>query len=616
MVVLVLYEQKTNKLISENYRETDLIELKTYGEYGVGSHPEFLKIPSTKISDKTILEWFTVNDLSYWWFVAPGINMKFNDAAFFIDNLISYIEKHSIHLLKIKTGFDKLNLLKKICNEKNLTLEVSKKEYFSFQIKQTIKNLIKKFAYKKITNQKQKKRLRCYEENKKTDNIELGSVILTTHGSYRRELINDKSGQILRQEFYIQPFLDLLSEQNIPVMCLDFDYTLRGETKILRERLSTNENWMPLEILFPKQKSDEVTNTINTLNKSIKDLLKSKNDNDSYTYNGIPILDYLGNTFEEIFFEPNLPTYINLIKGAEDFFQKFKPKSLIQVYEQGPFAKALEIAAKKLKIRTIGIQHGLITETTHDYMSPEIQSNEMPLGNPIPDITCVFGEYFKKILTEKGNYPEEKVVTMGNPVFYNIDRKIQLLKKQKIREKFKLSQRKIILVPLSNFKLLISKDNYDYILLDILNKGLRNQDNPLVLVRGHPGNPIDEKYLETLFPGNKFQTSKGSLFEDLYISDVVVTSMSTVGIDATIFQKPVIFANVTREKSFLGDFQEFMISHDVALLCDKDDLIPKILDILQGEGWEKEASIKRKEFLHSFFNYNEKVDLLKIIFGN
>ena len=122
--------------------------------------------------------------------------------------------------------------------------------------------------------------------------------------------------------------------------------------------------------------------------------------------------------------------------------------------------------------------------------------------------------------------------------------------------------------------------------------------------------------MEKLFPDNKFQISKGSLPEDLYICDVVITPLSTVGIDATIFQKPVIFVNVTNDKSFLGDFQEYMISHDVALLCNRDNLISKILGILKEDLWKKEESLKRKEFLHSFFNYNEKVDLLKIIFGN
>ena len=139
-----------------------------------------------------------------------------------------------------------------------------------------------------------------------------------------------------------------------------------------------------------------------------------------FSYNGISIWKYIKHTFEEIFYESFIFTYLRLIYGLETFFEKNRPKQIIQVYETGPYAKAFEVVAKKLKIKTIGIQHGMwATITPPEYLHKNIQDDMNPLGHPIPDLTCVFGEYDKKLLIEKGNYPSEKVMVTGNfSLFY------------------------------------------------------------------------------------------------------------------------------------------------------------------------------------------------------
>lgn len=612
MVILAIFEKKENKITNNDYRETDLIELKSYGEYSFGSHKEFFKIPSMTIAGKTILEWFSVDDFSYWWLIAPVINMRFNDSAYFIDNLISYIEKNSIHKIQLKTSFDKISFIKKICQEKQIELEFPRFQYFCYQTKHLIKNFVKKSAYKKITIQKNKKRLKLFKDTKKNFEPPSGSVIFTSHGLYLREGIDEKSEEIKKQEFFLQPFLDALYDNKKPFFCIDLDYTFRGETKNLSARLKSNYDWIPIEEITVKPKKESSVKIIHLLQKSIRNL--NKHIDEGITYHGIPILHYLGNSFDEIFYEPYLPTFVHLVECAEDFFKKCSPKAIVQAYEHGSYAKAIEMAAKKLGIRTFAIQHGLISETIHDYIFYKCRDKDFPLGNPIPDITFVFGDYFKKILTEQGSYPKNKVLPIGNPTFYNLEKKKQFLKKQNIRKKYGISEETIILVPLSNLKLANSKDNYDFLLLTLLNENLKDNTNFKILVRGHPGSPFSENNLNELFPGNNFVLSKFSIFEDIYTSDIVVTPTSTVGIDATIFEKPVIFANMTEDPSILGEFQDYMISHKVAMICTKDDLISTIIHFQTKGFWDKVNPNEKKEFLHSFFNFDVEPDLMKLIF--
>ena len=72
------------------------------------------------------------------------------------------------------------------------------------------------------------------------------------------------------------------------------------------------------------------------------------------------MIGYLKPSFEDLFLEPNLPTYIHLIELLEEYLKKINPRAIIQVYETGPYAKAFQVVAEKLKIKTFGIQHGLI----------------------------------------------------------------------------------------------------------------------------------------------------------------------------------------------------------------------------------------------------------------
>jgi hypothetical protein len=605
---LTIYNKKDSKIISDNYYETDLAELKSYGEYNVGSHQEFLKIPSTIIGSKTILEWLFVDNISFWWFIAPAINQNFNESAFFIDQLASYVSKNKINSIELKTNFDKLPLIQNYCHVNDLNLQISKKEYYSFKIENFFKNKIKKFVYGRINKKKLKKRIKILENKNRNPKLEKNSIILTSQGVYRRELVDEKIKKITKKEFFIHPFFDVFHANKIPFYCVDLDYTFYGSIQNLIERLNEHETWIPFEY-FLYSKNLKTSETLTMLKKSIRQFVNSKDI--SNTFHGVSLLDYLGNSLEEIFYDPHLPTYVNLLYNLDDFFRINTPKAIIQVYEHGPLAKSFEIAAKRNMIPTFAIQHGLFTETTHDYMHKETHNENNEFGNILPDLTCVYGKFFKDILIKNGSYPENKISVIGNPNFYNLDEKKLVLDNLNIRNKYNFETNNIVLIPLSNFQLSNSEDNFDYLLLKFLYENLKNLKNVSILIRSHPASPISVNTLNQLFPKNKFNLSKYSLLEDLFASDLVVTTMSTVGLDATIMEKPTIFVNTTQDQNLLGEFQKHMIESGVALVSNKANLISYINNYFKG-GWKIDSS-KQKDFLEYFFNSNKEIDLIKLI---
>ena len=610
MKILALYDQKENKLKSANYLEVDLDELNKYGN---NLHTEeFSEIPSLKIDDKTILEWFSVDNFSYWWFVYQTIYPKFQEVTLFIDRLLSLIEDHLPNLIRLYGIYDKLEIIKQICEIKNISLVVSSRGKSFFSLKTIPKKIVKKIAYKKITKDKTHKRIRCFSDKEFLKKSFSDHTIITIPQLYRRNLLDEK-GCIKKQEYILQPILDLLKKSKIPMVCFDVDYTLRGDTKILKERLESEFKWVPIEIFLNQPRSHFVSERIILLEKSINKLLQN-NLETIFNYRNILISNYMKKIFKETLYEPYLPIYIQLIDELEKFFKKNKPKVIIQSYETGPYAKALEVVAKKLGIKTVGIQHGVINDQNPDYMHREILDNTHSLGNPIPDRTFVFGEFFKKILTKNGNYPEERVVIIGNPYFYDIEKIKQKLNKKQILNKYRIPDKKIVLIALT-YRFFYSKYNPDKFLIDSLTNGLRNHDDIIILVRPHPSDLIDEKNLKNNYKNKNLKISHETLIEDFIISDIVITNYSTVAAEAVFFDKPIIFAKITDDKYMSNSMRGYMIENNIAMYLTIDKIISKIISLEKNQVSNVEKSAK-KEFLRYFFNHGNSVDLLNLIYNN
>jgi len=469
--------------------------------------------------------------------------------------------------------------------------------------------------YKKINKQKIKKRIDCLDK-KELLKTEPNSTIITAPGIYRRNSYDYNTKKSKKEEFFIQPILNVLNENNFPTICFDLDYTFRGDTEALKERLSSKFNWQPIEILLQGPKENDAKKIISILNRQFRNF-KKNNLNSVFIYKDVSLWEFLSPIFEEIFYEPNLPTYVNLIHKLEKFFRQIKPRLIVQVYETGPFAKAMEVVAKKLGIKTIGIQHGVIPSDNADYIINEIKSEKFPYGNVIPDITFVFGDYYKKLLTEKGSYPTEKVVTIGNPSYFDIEKIKKSFNRTDLLTKYNFPDKKIILLPLS-FRFFYYKNNPDRILLDSLYKKFKT-DDVIVLVRPHPGDYLNQQLLEKYYPSKNFKISNATLVEDLFLSDVVIVlPISSVSMEAVLFEKPLILANViikNSESNFDEVYNE-LIKSKVALLSTLEEIPKAIKSIKKGDLWKMSDSADREKFLYSFFNYGEKVDLRKYLCKN
>jgi len=600
--VLNFYEKIPSNIIpSDLVLDLDLLE--SFGNYE--EHIDFNNISNMLIEQKKISEWFSYNGISYWWLIHPTIYAKYNEICNFIDKFLIFLKQSHIGKIILHGNFEKQVIIKQICKQNNIILEIIDSKTFSIKNKS---KFLKKIFYKKISEKKKKNRINLFKKLKPNSDFPSKiDVIITSPGIYNRFLTNTATGETENSEFILQPFLNLLQKHNIPSIFFDLDYTFRGELNPLKNRLENNENWFPIELIGIK---------INKISKLILhelmdsySELKTHNLENKIMYKEISLWSYLENTFNEIFYEPFLPTYIQLIQDLENFLTCYKPKSIIQIYETGPFAKCFEIIAKKLSIPTIGLQHGIIYENYADYAHTEISLNYEPKKYLIPDLTLVFGEYYKKIMTEKWNYPSKNIKIFKHPSFYNFDN-IGSIKKEDLLNHLKIKNSRIIFVPLS-FRLGISSTNNPDLLL--LNKLYQELDSKFtVIIRPHPGDFKSSSKLKKLYPNSNFIISDTSLFENIISSDIVITTISTVGIDAIPFKKKIIFVSVgNNTPEFLKDIQEHAINFDVITKCSLDNLIDQL--ILFEKSPTVIDSKKHLDFINSCFGFDSKTDLLKLM---
>jgi hypothetical protein len=468
--------------------------------------------------------------------------------------------------------------------------------------------------YNIITKNKYKKRVKIHKNLKSNFTPKKNCTIITSYSLQRKKAIDIDTGKTRNEEFFIQPILNELKNNHQSCLCVDLDYTLKGDTSILQERIKSEDDWIPIDILLNKKKSVNTQKTISVLKKSVNELI-SNDLKSKFLYKKISIWHYLKPFFEDIFLEPYLPSYIHLIEELEEFLKELQPNMIIQVYEPGPLAKAFVVVGEKLGIKTIGIQHGNFLKSQADYMMKNIRTKNYLIGNPISDSTLVFGQYYKKMLNEFGNYPLDKIQVVGNLTLYNLDKIKNILDKEKLLLKNNLPDKKIILFALS-FRFGIFKDNPDIRILKILFDGLKDQEDTIVYVRPHPGDKINQEILNQICPSKNFILStKNSNFEDIFLCDIVVLYTSTLGLESALFEKTVLYTGESKEltDNMYYDYLEKMIRNDVAQYVPLDNLVNNIKSIKKGTSLKISDSEKRKNYLEEILNYGNKIDLTKIL---
>ena len=571
---------------------------------------ELSKIERQKLDGKTLPELLSYDDFSLWWFIEPSIYPEFKKLINFTSKFLNFIEEKRPTEIIIKDDFNKLDIIKQICNNKQIEFNFSKIGFLKFKIVTKILESLQSYRYKKIFWTKIKKRIFIYKTKFKSIPKIDQEILFAVPTAYRRSSLNYKTGESERREFILQDIVDIINKK---IIGIDIDYTFRGNPEILKERIDSELTWFPIDMLLSKF-SEKPSNIFPFLKKYEK-LISNPNFHHLFQFQKISLWKTLEFVFKKMKYSPYLPFYLSLLYSIPILFKNETPKVIFLLYETGPIAQALILISEKYGIKTIGIAHGTIDEYNPMYSYNRLRKTDDPYGFPIPNVTLVHGSFSKETLVKQG-YPKEKFVIFGNPSYFNLKEIKSILAKKNLSEKYHIKKNnKVILFAteyLTEYYNKHGKYNYNSLMWRKLLENFGNSNEYTIILKPHP-NENTSVYENILIEKNvnNARILQGDLFELIYISSVVIAVFSNVMTDALCLEKPVIRVKF--------DDVEHTVPYDkfgVVISSDLDGMVPEIHNILDNADQRKNLKKNLSQFLKEQNNIpseNAELILKKIL---
>jgi len=560
----------------------------------------FNELENEVVRGKKLSELFMYDDISLWWFIHPAVYLSVKESVGFIDSFQEFIESHRPKEVIVASDFNKLPLIRQICKKYHIKVSYSKIQYLQFQIVSWITRQVQPFRYKRITQNKSNTRLELFKNKKKEIPTMKDKIVFAVATAYRRKIFDLNTGDSKYGEFLIGPVIDMVRKMGEEVVCIDTDYTFKGQFDLYSQRLNEDIPWFPLEIIIDKIGSNT------KLNKFLNFYAQIINDNEFnsiFTYDKINYWKQLENDFISMSYFPYLPTYIGLIDSCDKFFKTNRPRVIFIPYEAGPLALPIIIACQKNNIRTIGFQHGLIYGINPDYSHRNFRSEKDPMGMPLPDYLLLFGNFAKNKLIEQKTYPREKLVVFGHSMYFDVDKAISVLSTIDIKEKYKIPKnKKIILFTTGRFQRYyhgFETRNHDEKILEKLLQEFGNNADYHVILKPHPTEDYLEYYrnLISQYKATNFVIVQSDLFELLYMADVVVCYFSTILLDSITLCKFAIEVDFGETVSTIP-FRE----SNVILNSDLNSLQKNIKNLLYDDVIKKSLKKNMADFIKEHFN--------------
>ena len=185
---------------------------------------------------------------------------------------------------------------------------------------------------------------------------------------------------------------------------------------------------------------------------------------------------------------------------------------------------------------------------------------------------CVWSENAKENLLKYGNFPSSIPIITGDPKVDFLTKARKSFDSEKIKQKYKIkNEKKIILFVTEN---LPKKEEREKLARTVIST-MKKLENCHLIIKPHP-NETDLSIYKNLISEYKLTECsfiiEENLYELLYLSNLVILSYSTVGVEAMRMEIPVISLNLMG----LHD-DALIIRKNVAVVVRKsDELLPAI----------------------------------------
>ena len=222
--------------------------------------------------------------------------------------------------------------------------------------------------------------------------------------------------------------------------------------------------------------------------------------------------------------------YLYRYFAARNYFKTSGIKAVIAADENSPLTKSILDAARFCGIKIIGLQHG----TMHDLHPAYLYTPTDCKNRIMPDLTLTWGKYWEEFLIEKGNYPKNSVISVGQ-IRTDI---IPILLKEENQRKDEPGKTIVFASQPQRDPELRYQAAFDVF------KAAAKLPQSSLIVKLHPREFSDSEYYLKIAKEadctNFILDTTSDLYQLIASCDVLITCFSTVGTETVYFHKPLI----------------------------------------------------------------------------
>ena len=231
-------------------------------------------------------------------------------------------------------------------------------------------------------------------------------------------------------------------------------------------------------------------------------------------------------------------------------FRELDPRLVCLYAESSGLGRAAVEAARSLKVKTLGVQHGILYP---NYFSYERTAEDVALGTPIPDTTAVYGDDGVRLLETTFRYPKGRVVATGSPRYDALAAEIETVDRNERRKSLDVGPSDKLVVLASRYTGIRDTHKASGPAFASLLDTVRRIDGGRLIVKPHPAEPADayDEDIATAALGDRVRViADRSLTDILPAADLLVTVESLAATEALVAGVPVV---ILRHPSNLRD---------------------------------------------------------------
>jgi UDP-N-acetylglucosamine 2-epimerase len=364
----------------------------------------------------------------------------------------------------------------------------------------------------------------------------------------------------------------------------------RGFAAWLRDLLEIEPNGLPYVAIrryFSSGLSVRLTREFLRAAALFREFRRSPEVGRALCHRGVPLGPEAMASFRDTFLR-QFPWTMRSYLEVDAVLVREKPDVLVLYAESSGLGRAAVAAARARGIRTVAVQHGIMYPQyySHEHAPDELEGDPVP----IPSRTAVFGELARKLLIERGSYPEDRIVVTGSPKF-------DALVKGASGYDPAFTRRALGVPEGARFLVLATRWSAVSPVFEELVRAVESLPGVLLLVKPHQAEsptPYREVALRLSAERTRIVPAEKDLLELLFASDGLITVDSFASSEALVLGRPVLVLNLPGN---LGP----LVDRGVALGVRRGESIAKALEALLFDAETARAlETKRKEYIRDF----------------